>query len=173
MNTYPPAPAPLPDPGRPSLGLSSYRRHVDRRAAETDPVSQAMAVRFLLETLDDPALAARVADRLRPAPVEPDDLEAAFRVFQDPAVPAQAARWLLETDGRDAYLAAFRMPCLPEAVLRDILTGIPYGSRPDRRSPRWRATNCAHWSSGISVTTSRPGPCWTGCCTSSPGRCRS
>jgi hypothetical protein len=87
-----------------------------------------MAVRFLLESVDDPTLPSRVEDRLRLSPIDPRDVNAATKVFENPAVPAGIARWLLERDDQDANFVAFHMMNTPEAVMRDILLGVPYGA---------------------------------------------
>lgn len=126
-NTNPPTPAPIPDPAPHNAGGQHYYPPADPGRNKLDRLAHGVAMRFLLETVGDPALAARIGDRLRLPPAEPYDTYAVTRIFGHPSVPTGVARWLLESGDETAYLVAFRMTRLPEAVLRDITLGVPYG----------------------------------------------
>jgi hypothetical protein len=125
-NTNPPTPAPIPDPAPHNAGLGHYYSPAGRGRINLDQIAYGAAVRFLLGTVGDPALTARIDDRLQLPPAVPHDTHAVTKIFGNPAVPTGVARWLLESGDETAYLVAFRMTRLPEAVLRDITLGVPY-----------------------------------------------
>lgn len=138
-NTYPPTPAPIPDPAQlhSDSSLSSYsplmyspdnRSRRYRGDPARDQAIAGEAVRFLLREIGDPDLEARVADRLRLPPTDADDLRPVITVFRSSTVPAGVLRWLVERDDQDANAIAYYMPATPEAVKRDILLGVPYGA---------------------------------------------
>jgi hypothetical protein len=105
--------------------------------------SEVWAVRFLLD-MADPDFVPQIRDRLRlPPSASGDAAEAAtvmggaarddawshaWRLFEDRRVPVSVLTWALEADRPDTNDAICRTSRLPEAVRRDIMLGVPYGS---------------------------------------------
>lgn len=90
-------------------------------------------MRFLLGMLE-PDVVPEIHARLRlPSPVTGDAAtdNAQFharRLLDDPQVPVSVLAWALEADQPDTNYAIYMTSRLPEAVRRDILLGVPYGS---------------------------------------------
>lgn len=90
-------------------------------------------MRFLLDMLEPDAVP-EIRNRLRlPSPVAGDAAtdNAQFharRLLDDRRVPVSALTWALEADLPDTNYLIYMSSRLPEAVRRDVLLGVPYGS---------------------------------------------
>jgi hypothetical protein len=81
----------------------------------------------------DPDVVPDIRDRLRLPLAGVGDAAAADeiraqRLFEDRRVPVSVLTWALEADLPDTNYAIYMTSRLPEAVRRDILLGVPYGS---------------------------------------------